>query len=225
MLNALFQDRFSEVSMRRTTAGINFFRVSSRKNKKNQETNEQDEQQSEEAESSWSLDMDEPRDASSTLKETVADNKELRTANVIKEKVFNIELDEPLFEMRKDTTLVVVDIPGLNEAGTSDMYLKYVSRQWDSYDCVVVVMDAEKGVNTEEQVSLLEFVKEKQQQVKDVPVIVLCNKVDDPDSNHELAVLVDEVRAKVEQVFEVNCRKAALDRILSPMSVWTPSTA
>lgn len=170
--------------MRRTTAGINFFRINAQKNESTEETG-------------WTPDTEEPQDASSILEKTIADNKVLRTANVIQERVFDIELDEPLCEMRKDTSLVIVDIPGLNEADSSEMYMDYVGQQWDTYDCVIVVMDALKGVNTEEQVSLLKFVKEKQAMMRDVPIIVLCNKVDDSD-HEEVSLLVDEVRAKVD---------------------------
>lgn len=210
VLNALFQDKFSEVSMRRTTAAINFFRISTCKQK-----NKADDAPDDDTER-WSPDSVEPQEASSTLKETIADNKILRSTNEIKEKTFDIQLDEPLCEMRPDTSLVIVDIPGLNEAGSSDMYRDYVSDHWDTYDCVIVVMDAEKGVNTDEQVSLLEFVKEKQQTCNDVPVIVLCSKVDDP-SNEEIASMANEVREKVEEVFNVDC-SAALDKILNPRS-------
>ena len=213
MLNAMLGDKFSEVSMRRTTAGINFFRITTHKNKETEGSVD---------ETSWSPNTEEPQDASSTLEEIIADNKVLRTANVIKERIFDIQLDEPLCEMRKDTALVIVDIPGLNEAGSSKMYMDYVSQQWDTFDCVIVVMDAEKGVNTEEQISLLKFVKKKQVTTNDVPVIVLCNKVDDPD-HEEIAVLVDEVRAKVEEVFEVDCRKTALNKILNPSDSQGPT--
>ena len=203
--------------MRRTTAAINMFRISTRK----QETTEED-TTADDMQTGGSQTTGEPQKASSTLKETIADNKILRTSNVIKEKTFDIQLDEPLCEMRPDTSLVVVDVPGLNEAGSSDMYKGYVDQQWDTYDCVVVIMDAEKGVNTDEQVSLLEFVKRKQQTSKDIPVIVLCNKVDDP-SNEEIAVMVNEVREKVEEVFNVDCCSAALEKILNPSS--TPDEA
>jgi predicted GTPase len=80
--------------------------------------------------------------------------------------------------MRKDTKLTIVDVPGLNEAGTKAVYKEYVSDKWDTFDCVVVVMDAEKGVNTEEQVELLHVVKDNLKEKKSVPVIVLCNKVE-----------------------------------------------
>lgn len=208
--------------MRRTTAGINFFRVSARNSGGKRKTNNPEGEarsksprsdESWEDAMEWSPETEERRAASSTLEEIVADNKVLRTSNKIQEKVFTIELDEDLCEMRRDTTLVVVDIPGLNEAGSSNKYMEYVRKNWDTYDCAIVVMDGEKGVNTEEQVSLLKFVKDKLATEKDIPVVVLCNKVDDPD-HQEIALLVEEVRAKVEEVFEVNCREAALKELL-----------
>jgi GTPase SAR1 family protein len=41
---------------------------------------------------------------------------------------------------------------------------------------------------------------------KDVPVIILCNKVDDPD-DEEQAGLIAEARLKVEEIFGVGCRR------------------
>lgn len=211
--------------MRRTTAGINFFRVSARKNGGRKKCDDADDSsgaksprtdgsESWEEDMEWAPETEEPRAASSTLNEIIADNSVLRTQNVIKEKVFDIELDEHLCEMRKDTKLIMVDIPGVNEAGSSKMYMDYVSKNWATFDCVVVVMDVMQGVNTEEQVSLLQSVKDKLAAEKKIPIIVLCNKVDDPE-DEEVALLVDEVRAKVEQIFSVDCREAALNQILA----------
>ena len=70
--------------------------------------------------------------------------------------------------------------------------MDYVAQKWDTFDCVVVVMDAVQGVNTEEQVKLLEFVKDKTEKIRTIPVIVLGNKVDHPDDK-EVAALVGEV--------------------------------
>jgi GTPase SAR1 family protein len=231
VLNALLQDKFSEVSMRRTTAGVNFFRISTRKT--NSERKKPDRCESEEGnhsktpkvddkvseitedEEEWSMIVDDPKTAESTLEEITADNSELRKTNKIQEKIFNIELDGPLCEMRNDTKLSIVDVPGLNEAGTKAVYKEYVSDKWETFDCVVVVMDAEKGVNTEEQVELLHFVKDNLEKKKRVPVIVLCNKVDDPDAK-ELMDLVQEVREQVEKIFEVGDRSQALRQVLEP---------
>ena len=148
-LNALFQEKFSEVSMKRTTAGINLFRVSSlvaksAKRAKLSTTNtakdeSMDWQEINEAASTGS-DTSYAK-ASDTLQETTSDNARLRTTNELQEKVFDIELDEPLLkDMRDDTRLVLVDIPGTNEAGTQKIYQDYVSSTWDSFDAMIVVM-------------------------------------------------------------------------------------
>lgn len=144
----------------------------------------------------WDAVTEEVRSPMSTLTEVTADNAVLRAKNEIQEKTFDIELKDPLCEMRKDTKLVLVDIPGVNEAGSNKVYLDYVNDTWDTFDCVIVVLDAKHGANTEEQVNLLQQVNSNLSDKKKVPVVILCNKVDDPD-DEEMKVLVDEVRSEV----------------------------
>ena len=48
---------------------------------------------------------------------------------------------------------------------------------------------------------------------KDIPIIVVCNKVDDPDDD-ELMSLVKESRLEVESVFAVDDREKALQAII-----------
>mmetsp|Transcript_3942 Transcript_3942/g.6026 ORF Transcript_3942/g.6026 Transcript_3942/m.6026 type:complete len:760 (-) Transcript_3942:120-2399(-) len=225
ILNALFQDKYSEVSMRRTTAGINFFRVSVAEKDHSSSTTDHDtkvsgsskEKDPEKNREDLKWSSNDPltvQSANKTLNTIKRDNSDLRTNSRIQEKTFDIELDEHLFEMRSDTKLVLVDIPGVNEAGSSKMYLDYVAAQWDSFDCVIVVMDAIQGVNTEEQVNLLEFVNTNLKAKKNLPIIVLCNKVDDPE-DEEVAVLVGEVQDKVKQIFGTVCPETSLTDILS----------
>jgi len=192
VLNALFQDKFSEVSMRRTTAGINHFRISFCTNEKSGVSN-----------------GDVKNTAKQTLGEITEDNFTLRMKNTIQEKHFDININEPFVQMRDDTQLVFVDIPGINEAGSSKLYLDYVTDSWDTFDCVIVVMDAVQGVNTEEQVNLLEFVKKNHYELKQVPIIILVNKVDDPEDK-EIEALVNEVRIKAEQIFNVSRQEMEL---------------
>jgi Elongation factor Tu GTP binding domain len=139
-------------------------------------------------------------DADHTLQKITHDNSILRQTNQIQESTFDVELDEPLCPMRNDTKLVLIDIPGLNEAGSKDIYQKYVNDKWNTFDCVIAVMDVMQGVNTEEQVQLLHMIKRNLVTKKKMPVIVLCNKVDDPD-NPEIKMLVNEVRNKVKEIF------------------------
>ena len=153
------------------------------------------------------------RTPSSTLKEIIT----------IQEKSFQVQLQQSLCsDMRPDTTLVLADIPGVNEAGSGKMYMDYVAQKWDTFDCVVVVMDAVQGVNTEEQVKLLEFVKDKTEKIRTIPVIVLGNKVDHPDDK-EVAALVGEVSGKVAQIFGVGCREKALNDVVASVGKGEPA--
>eukprot|EP00980_Cylindrotheca_fusiformis_P000944 scaffold251_cov88-Cylindrotheca_fusiformis.AAC.3 len=132
IINALFCDQFGEVSMKRTTAGVNEFAICSS------------------TESALACDK-EPREPNSILKEIADDNDALMKNNAMAVKRFEIELKEELCEMRKDTRLVIVDIPGINEAIASNKYQDHVEEKWNTFDCVVVAMDGRQGVNTEEK--------------------------------------------------------------------------
>ena len=197
VMNALFRDKFGEVSMKRTTAGVNYFSISTRRPQE------------------WALVSDDSmaRDAYSILKEITEDNAALRASNQVNQKRFEIQLDEELCDMRKDTRLVIADIPGINEAGASNKYKDYVTENWETFDCAIVVMDGRQGVNTEEQVSLLHLVKKNIDEKKDVPVIILCNKIDDPE-DEEQAELVCEARREVEKIFGVEDREKGLEGLL-----------
>ena len=194
--------------MCRTTAVVNNFRTSSKTSIKVLEDHTTDED-----DDSVQV-IDKPRNTpSATLKESMADNAANRNSSVVLEKTFDIELDEPLHAMRKDTKLVIVDIPGLNEAGTSSKYKDYVNSKWHTFDVAVVVMDGRQGVNTEEQLDLLKLAKDNSESIKEVPLIVLCNKVDDPD-NEEQRALLKEARGAVEKLFAVDDREMALQQLL-----------
>ena len=172
VLNALFREKFGEVSMRRTTAAVNFFCIGG------------------------ITGCDSSR---STFAQTIEDNVAFRNEDLVCERTFNIALDDPIHTMRDDTKLVIVDVPGVNEAGASTKYADYLSEQWHTFDCIVLVVDGKQGANTEEQLRLLKMVR-KHRIKRDVPIIILCNKVDDPD-DEEQKLLVDETRAEVERIF------------------------
>jgi small GTP-binding protein len=200
VLNALLQGKYSEVAMRRATAGVNFFRVHA-----TGDTTGTAETHLEVAPDIESLEPESIQTSNETLQTITTDNAILRDLNEIQEKTFDIEhdsLDQPICHMRKDTKLVLIDIPGLNDAESKDLYQNYVSSKWKSFDCVIVVVDYTQAVNTEEQVQLLSFVNDNLKENRNIPVIVLCNKVDDP-SDEETQMLVSEVSCKVHEVIFV----------------------
>ncbi len=193
-------DKFSEVALKRTTAGVNFFNIS-------QPTECEDSEQN--GEDGWSKVGHEGRkiqQAEDVHQEISKDNQDLRSSWIVEEKSFDIRVRHPLCKMRKDTQLVLVDIPGINEAESSKKYKEYVEVNWKTFDCVVLVMDAVQGVNTQEQVDLLEFVKRNNKEVKDIPTIVLGNKLDDLDDDDTINQ-IKETRAKTIEIFgNVDCR-------------------
>jgi GTPase SAR1 family protein len=195
VLNALLQGKYSQTAMHRTTAGVNCFRLYSKDAKSSKSTSPATD------EGEWTPVPDTVHTSEQALQQISEDNEKFRSICAVHESTFNIELAEHICEMRKDTTLVLVDIPGLNEAGSREMYLDYVDTKWDTFDCAVVVMDVFQGVNTEEQVKLLEIVKKNVNDIKEIPVIVICNKVDDPD-NKEVMKFVKEVSEKVNALFQ-----------------------
>ena len=129
------------------------------------------------------------------------------------EKVFDIEVEYPICEMREDTQLVLVDIPGINEADSSKKYKDFVESKWNTFDCVVVVMDAIQGVNTQEQVELLKLVKANNESQKHLPTIILLNKVDDQEDSQKME-LVTEARAKAVEIFGDRCTSTALKELI-----------
>jgi small GTP-binding protein len=179
VLNALFREKYGEVSMRRTTAAVNCYRIDKSSN----------------------------TTTPSVLSQTIHDNFAFRNSDIVQENAFDVALEAPLHEMRNDTRLVIVDVPGINEAGSSSRYADYTSEHWHEFDCVVLVLDGKQGANTEEQLRLLKLTR-KHLKKRKVPVIILCNKVDDPD-DEEQKLLVEETRSAVARIFHLT------DRIVS----------
>ena len=99
MLNAMLGDKFSEVSIRRTTAGISRFRVFKRT-----PTNK-DEIKGGDNSVDRSTVSDDLSTADATLKQTTEDNASLRGTDKISVKTFDIQVEEDLVPMRSDTNL------------------------------------------------------------------------------------------------------------------------
>jgi GTPase SAR1 family protein len=194
LINAMLVGKYSEVSIRRTTAGVNFFHLSPPPPLSPPLA-------SAPSQASWFMVPDESDAEEDILKEISKDNKALRGLDEVGEKTFEVE-GIHLCDTREDTKVVIVDIPGFNEADLSSKYRDYVTNHWDQFDCVILVMDARHGVNTEEQIGLLELVKTNLKDKKDLPVIILFNKVDELDHEEEKEVL-QEARDKISSVFGI----------------------
>lgn len=207
VINALFGAEFGEVSMKRTTAVVNAYRIIQSKKEEEEATTDESEDDSVEV-------APNPSSPADCLKKSQIDNAANRTSNSeVKEVMYDIVLNDPPQRMRANTNLVIVDIPGINEAGTSSKYKDYVNEKWHSFDVAVVVMDGRQGVNTEEQLDLLKLVKSNSDSVKKIPVIIVCNKIDDPDDQEQKNLLA-EARGAIEDHFKVKDRKKALKDLI-----------
>lgn len=172
LLNALLGDKFSEVSLKRTTACVNFFDVT--------QTDQEPEAHPPTVQT-----------ADIVLQEISKDNQE--SSPNVKEKNFKVKIEHSICEMREDTKLVLVDIPGFDSTGSSKKYRDYLEQNWTTLDCVVVVIDVFQ-VDDDEQLDLLKFVEDNRTR-KDIPIIVVANKVDDPNDEDTIQQ-VKEIRQK-----------------------------
>jgi predicted GTPase len=148
LLNALLRAKYSEVAMKRTTAGVNYFRL----HKKPPDVKLEELAST----SDESVDgVETTKTPSSTLQEISSDNEVLREKDVIQEKYFDVEMEENICsDMHDEIRLVLVDTPGINEAQTGSKCKDYLISKWRTFDCVIVVMDGKQGVNTDDQLTI-----------------------------------------------------------------------
>jgi GTPase SAR1 family protein len=112
------------------------------------------------------------------------------SSSSIPEKYVDVFLPKgDLFQMRQDTQLVLIDIPGLETRSNNSPchYTTYVKQQWDSFDCVIVVLDV--TANPSDQEHLLQFVKHQLDTQTRHPVLCLWNKLDDPYDPKALQII------------------------------------
>eukprot|EP00934_Nitzschia_sp_Nitz4_P000924 Nitzschia sp. Nitz4//scaffold62_size106224//9600//10619//NITZ4_004340-RA/size106224-processed-gene-0.44-mRNA-1//-1//CDS//3329555808//924//frame0 len=190
LINALLLGKYSEVSIRRTTAGVNFFRLN--------EATPAVVGSSEAAAATPNIRFEREDEI---LQQISQDNQDLRSSEDVIERTFDIDGVE-VCKCRNNTKVVIVDIPGINEADSSSKYRNYILKNWYDFDMVLLTMDARHGVNSEEQVELLEFASNNLKTEKNIPVIILFNKIDELDFNEEKTIL-DEAHSKISSVFSI----------------------
>lgn len=86
----------------------------------------------------------------------------------MKATTFDVRICHQIFKRRKDTRLVLIDIPDISEAESNSKYRNYVESNWNIFDSVLVVMNG-TSVDTD----LLKFVKDNNEKLKDIPTIIL----------------------------------------------------
>jgi GTPase SAR1 family protein len=201
VLNALLRDKFGEMGRKRTTLGANFFYIHTKHASLQLEDNTWKDGSTQNIVSEQK--EDNPRSSSSILQEISDDNLRIREnyTNDVQEKHFHVELEEEIIPMSKNKRLVIVDVPGITEAEADEKYRQYVLKLWHTFDCVILVLDGKKDDRMNEQTFILNLVKDNLIK-RNIPVIVLCNKLDKIDE--EYAELVQNVQDRIESIFNAS---------------------
>jgi GTP-binding protein EngB required for normal cell division len=107
----------------------------------------------------------------------------MATKKEIQDTSFEVRIRIPLCEaMKKNTHLQFIDLPGWSEASVMESIdcaaKNYVTKNWDTFACVLVVLDMHlSGKQGEKQLELLRCLHTTNSD-SNVPIIILGNKVD-----------------------------------------------
>ena len=80
-----------------------------------------------------------------------------------------------------DCLFNLYDIPGLNDARTENVYYKYLADHFDKFNVVVFLVDLESGLNTSDEIKILDFIvlQTKRFPKRNIRTLVVANKADD----------------------------------------------
>jgi GTP-binding protein EngB required for normal cell division len=126
---------------------------------------------------------------------------------------YEVETQHEMVSMRKDTQLTFVVVPGTIEGSTK--YHSYIVDNWDTFDATIVVLDGKAGIS-DDDVKLLKLVKE-QFKNREIPTMILCNKIDDPD-NEKLLKHVAKAESKVKKIFNLDTESEPSNIVFLPCS-------
>lgn len=120
----------------------------------------------------------------------------------------DVRLQESMFDMYPYTSFVLTDVPGINAEDPEDIYLQYLNARWESFDCVVVVLNAQEDVLL--QLDILHRAKENQVSQRETSILFVCNKVDDR-MNQTVVKSLESLRKLVKSIFNAPSKVIKLD--------------
>jgi predicted GTPase len=111
-------------------------------------------------------------------------------------------------DILKNQYVNLIDIPGLNDAQTKNIYFKYLRDNFFKFNIVLFLVDIQSGLNTSDEMDILrlivsETVRESNENNRIVYTLVVVNKCDDLQKNpngKDQLVLVGELQEMFEQV-------------------------
>ena len=73
------------------------------------------------------------------------------------------------------------DLPGLNDQSTSHIYMNWARNNFSLFDCIILVIDINSGLNTSDEINICELIFSKMAVFQHVNLIILTNKCDEID--------------------------------------------
>lgn len=118
------------------------------------------------------------------------------------ELIFNVENME--MNISKKIKICIYDIPGLNDAKTSDVYYEYLSKNFHKFNIILFVVDINSGLNTSDEINILNFLAEHIQKhktisKKNIHMITIVNKADELQLNNDKFELLGEYQEMFQQ--------------------------
>jgi GTPase SAR1 family protein len=228
LVNALLQQKYSEVSMNRNTLGVNSFRIFTKKDTiarwgvfDSVSSSSSKKENDVKVGTPWFVVPENLQTVNEVYQVIANVNSAPRGTTKIEESTFDIEVPEAICDMREDTQLVVLDLPGFTFDESDHAYKSYLCTHWDSFDCVVVVLDVTETSN--KQLEFINLVKDNLKQIKDIPVIFACNKVDNP-YDPELNTKLDELEPVANCIFLQNGTFFICQFYVSPAFIYLKTT-
>ena len=153
LLNAIFGKTYSEMKIRRTTMIPSQYKLA-----------DIDE-----------LQLDVIQETNNKLNEKYAGDK---LWDGIELPVFHVPSPYKFSKMSKYLDIGIYDIPGLNDQKTKDIYYKWVRENTQNFDIIYLLYDINSGLNTSDELELLQLVCGMMSANKRIKTIILGNKCD-----------------------------------------------
>jgi predicted GTPase len=135
-------------------------------------------------------------------------------------------------DILKNQYVNLIDIPGLNDAQTKNIYFKYLQDNFFKFNIILFLVDIQSGLNTSDEMDILrlivsETIREFNENQRIVYTLVVVNKCDDLQKNPndvsgknqlvligELKEMYDQVQNTVKREFEAGGIKDCLIDII-----------
>ena len=101
----------------------------------------------------------------------------------------------------------IFDIPGLNDANTSEIYYKWIEDNFSELDIIIHIVDINSPLNTSDQIDILKMLiknidQEKKKNGRDVFLLTVVNKCDEMDQEDGEFVMDEEDQENYDNIIK-----------------------